>query len=266
MGCVFLWMALSTGMSVVQAKEPPYHLQAGLSLSRFHYKEFDTDGGLLDREDGLLLGTNVSVELVSHPYTLALGLQGKRGEIDYRGHTQIDAPLVTTTEENIARYYISVSREFVIDAHPVALTAELGKRRWERDIRRTAVTNSLYEVYRWPYFLIGGAVTLWHNEKLDFGIKALVGQSFNSTLKVFISGYDTTTLNLSNGDTLLIGIPINYRWHAQKTLVIEPHVQYWYFEESPVAPLHRNGIATGSLIHEPENETLVLGITFAVRF
>lgn len=262
---VFLCLSLSYAASA-PASDLTYQFQVGLKLSDFQYKEFGADGGLLDREDGLLPGVQLGLELRSLPYTIALSLQRQDGNSDYRGQTQIGTPLDTNTRETIIDYSLALKRDILLDSHPVSLIIALGKRRWDREIERTAITNSLNETCHWPYYLLGGETNFWSNDKLSVGIRALIGRTFDSTLEVHIRDYDATTLDLRNGDALFISIPVEYRSRSQHTRVIELYLQYWHFEASPAKPLLRHGYPTGNLIHEPESETLILGITLALRF
>jgi hypothetical protein len=253
-------------MTTLQAGEVSYQFQAGLDFSTLRYKEFDANGRLLDREDGPMPGLLIGAELLAPPYTLSLSTEGQYNSISYRGQTQIGVPLKTTTTETITRYSLKLMRNMSMDPHSLRLIAEVGERRWLRSIGKTATTNSLYEVYRWPYYLLGGAATLWHSEESSLDVQALAGKSFGSTLDARINGYDNTTLELKSGDTFLISLPFSYQPRfARRTLIIEPHAEYWLFEKSSTEGLSINGTPTGSLVHEPRNETLGYGINFSIR-
>lgn len=244
-------------------------IHVGLDLHAFHYKEYDARGHVLDREDGVLPGLKVGFEARSGLYGIAIFAAAWNGTVEYDGQTQAGSPLTATSDATITDYRLAFSRGISSGANqaavPARLIAEIGTRRWDRKIRSTARTNSLYEVYRWPYYRLGGEISLSETDKLSVGAKALAGRTFSSSLEVHIKGYDTTTLDLKPGNSFHLSIPVSYRWRPKRSLLVEPYFDYWHFDESSLQPLSRNGVSVG-LVQEPENETSSFGITLSTRF
>ncbi len=239
------------------------YIHIGLDSQSFHFKEYDEQGNLLLREDGLLPGIEFGYDVSSGPDTIAMRIAVWDGNVDYEGQTQTGNPLSTTTDTTITNYSVAFMRD--IRNHPVSLIVSLGMRRWDRHIRRTALTNSLYEIYYWPYYMLSGESTLFEQDKFDVKASLSVGRSFSSTMDLHISGYDTTTLNLPSGNTFRLGIPISYQWKPDRTLNIEPYFHYWHFDRSRREPLYRNGVIVGQ-VHEPENETTSFGVSLSMQF
>lgn len=217
---------------------------------------------MLLREDGLLPGINFGYEVRSGLDAIAMLVAVWDGNVDYDGRTQTGRPLSTSTDTTITNYSVAIKRD--ISSHPTSIIVSIGMRRWDRHIRRTALTNSLYEIYYWPYYMLSGESTLFDQGKFDVTASVSVGRSFASTMDLNIRGYDTATLNLPPGNTFRLSVPVSYQWKPDITLNIEPYFHYWHFDRSGKESLYRNGITAGQ-VHEPENETTSFGLTLSMQ-
>jgi hypothetical protein len=248
------------------ASEATYQFETGLNLSSFQYKEFSFNGNLLDREDGFLPGLFIEAKVDNYPYQYSLNFSGQQSTLDYSGRTQIGSPLETRTLETIYQYSFKIKRHLFEQPYPTYLMVEMGERHWDRDIYQTAITNSLSEIYHWPYIMMGGSIQVLNDANKNFEIQILYGKSLNATLDIYFEGFDRTTLQLESGDVLVFKMPLSIRGVAGYTLQIEPYFEYWHFDKSEKTALNINGVPSGYFANEPENETTLLGLNVSFLF
>ncbi len=250
----------------LHANDVIYQFETGLNLSSFQYKEFSLNGNLLDREDGVLPGLFIEAKADNFPYQYSLGFSEQRSTLDYSGKTQLGRALETRTLETIYQYSFKVKRHLFEQPYPTHLMVEIGERRWDRNIYQTAISNSLSEIYRWPYIMLGGSIQVLNEAKKDFEIQVLYGKSFNAALDIYLEGFDRTTLKLEQGDVLVIKMPLSIKNVGGYTLQIEPYFEYWHFDQSEQSALFINGLPSGYFAIEPENETTLFGVNISFLF
>lgn len=242
-------------------------VELGISSKQFDYREFDTSGTLLDKEDGILPGVKLAARLFSGAYFIGLGLDYSHGQADYQAHLA-GTRLSTTTDETITDLSLSAGRRWVFN-NQFSLTSALsyGERLWRRDIHSTAAASGLLEDYHWPYMGVSFEGCYAIDNKQTLALTLGWQQTQHADMRVeFKSGqFDDTTLDLPNGDGYQVGLRWNYQWRSQLVLSLSPVYRTWDMPRSDAVLLFNQGNQTGSRATEPASETQVIEVIFSLK-
>jgi hypothetical protein len=238
-----------------------HEFAGGLSLAHFDFKEFDSQGNRLLREDGFLPGLAGRWDGRFRRWAFGLAGDLSGGEVDYDGRTQAGTPVQTKTDELI---YETRARIGWIVPLKSGFSSEffgaLGYRGWERDIQSTPISGSVSETYRWVYGSAGfkggyrpRPASAWH-------LHLEILRPLDPEVEVRIGGFDDVTLDLGEETGWRLAV-INRR-----TLDPKKHLEFgleytaWDLGRSSPKPLTRNGMATGFVVSEPASETRVIAL------
>lgn len=261
--CLFLGFLLPL---FSHAESADNYLQLGVGTQNFGYKEYDDQGVLLDREDGLVPGFSIVIGKNRRSVSGAIRLELFDGRVDYDGQTQSGIPLTTKTDERI----ITVEALLRFDVEALAendgvFIFGIGHREWRRDIRATNITSSLFEVYRWKYLTLGGAATLLRREKWSGELDFRWLWPIDPTMSLNLAGYDAMTLNLKARSSTRVGFNFRFGTYKGQELTISPYWELWNMGRSNDAHLTVGGVPTAFAVHEPRSETNIVGVTVTVR-
>lgn len=262
----FLVLSAITATTHAQLDQPETFAQVGPSLLSFHYKETAARNAVLDREDGLLPGIEISSGIRTDLFAALIAASFHGGTITYDGKTQTGSPLTTDTRESIADVAISITRAIGPSDYSPQLVAGFGYREWRRDIQSTNSTVGLFEVYRWTYWMLGVEADVLRNDSWNAGIDWRLMRPVHPTIEVEVPGFDPLTLELGSGYSMAIGLPIEYRLGAGRSIVVRPYWQSWYLERSDFKRLYAGGSPTGFSAQEPDSETMVFGVSTLLNF
>lgn len=249
-----------------QERQSQAFAQIGLALQNFHYKETDEQNTVLDREDGLLPGVEISFGNHIDRNTILLTGSQHDGTIAYDGHTGTGRPHVTDTEERIVDVALLIKRSMEPSADSPRVTGGLGYREWRRDILATEFVSGLFEIYRWPYLMLGVEADAFQNGPWKVGLDWRLTRPVHPTIEVALPGYDPLTLELGANVDVNICFPIEYRFTARQAIVVVPYWQRWTLERSRYKRLYSNGIPTPDSAQEPDSEMTIFGISATLRF
>ena len=242
------------------------YLKLGIGVQGFGYQEFNEQNVLLDREDGLLPGFTMELGKSGPSVSAALRIELFDGLVDYDGQTQSGIPLTTNTDERITTF--EALRRLKVEALVAGdgvFIAGLGRRGWRRTIRATNITSSLFEVYRWKYLTVGGALTFLRRGKWSGDVDLRWLWPIDPTMSVKISGFDAVTLGLKSRSSARLAFNFRFVTNVGQEWVISPYWESWNLGRSDDERLMVGGVPTASTVHEPRNETRVGGVTVTVR-
>ncbi len=267
-------IALCLVSATLPAAEIGKTLAIGGELMWFDYREFDTNGSLLDKETGPLPGFVANGELTGPRWFLGAEAEMAPGIVAYDGQTQTGTPTRTDT------------RTFLFDArliggyrfgpatqHRHRLYAGAGYHYWYRDILPGTASDGtpvagLLETYQWAYLLFGTRLTLWqspaHALQLDARYRWMLAGTMGVDFKGY-GGYDNTTVALATEDGWRLGLTWTWSLQPDRTLSVEPYFSAWNLGRSDLAALTRTGAATGNLILEPRSKTRNVGVRVLYR-
>ncbi len=237
-------------------------------MLNFHYKEFDDNGQVPDKEDGAIPGVIVGISQHDGNWVYAGTASYHAGDVSYDGQavnlsTYAVSPITTRTDEKIFDVAAYAERWYRSKANQdrFAWYAGLGHRYWNRDIRptRTAAgdpVSGTTEIYEWWYLSLGGKRVLIDTGKVQWLLDARLTRTIHPTITV----EDNAALDLGERFGGRIALPWRYRLQKTGAIIIEPYMEGWAFGRSPTAPLIVNGILTTG--YEPRSETRNVGILF----
>ena len=245
----------------------------GGELLWFDYREFDTDGSLLDKETGPLPGLAARWQLAGARWFLAAEGEWVPGLVEYDGQTQNGIPVRTDTRTFLFDARLLGGRAFG-DGNRFRLFGGLGYHDWYRDIQPgTAVDGSpvagLLEVYQWAYLLAGGELRIWHSGRHEVHLEGRYRQMLFGTMAVDFKGYqgyDDADVVLATEDGLRLALRWRWELGPGQALVFEPHYATWNLGRSNLAAVIRNGASTGILILEPRSQTRKVGMQVSYRW
>ncbi len=262
-------LALYFVFTAVSAAETESSFAIGGELFRFDYREFDTDGSLLDKETGPMPGFVANWQTKARHWFVGAEGEIAPGIVDYDGQTQTGTPTRSETRTLLFDARLLGGYRFgPTNRHGHRLYAGAGYHYWYRDILDSTASDGtpvagLLETYRWAYLLFGTRLTLWQNVKHAIQIDARYRWMLTGTMTVDFrgyGGYDNTTLALATEDGWRLALLWRWSLRANRSLSIEPYVSAWNLGRSDLAALTRNGSSTGDLILEPRSETRNAGI------
>ena len=225
------------------------------AVADFDFREFD-DGAQLNREEGRLLGANLSVSTQWQHLVLEGALSYLVGDVPYRGQTQSGRPVQSRTDEEIWEGELRLGwRIYTGTAVEFRLYGGMGYRDWDRDIQSTASASGLFENYYWPYGLLGAQLSWSDNESSHWLFELQALRPIDPEIEVqFKADLDNTRLEL--------GEETGYRaaaaWHRMLSdnwgLGVRLDYTAWDIGGSKTGLLRREGIVIGT-VYEPESET-----------
>jgi hypothetical protein len=86
------------------------------------------------------------------------------------------------------------------------------------------------------------------------------------TIEIEAPGYDPFTLELGAHYGMNLRFPVEYRFAARQSIVITPYWQTWKLGHSNHKRLYANGVPTPYTAQEPDSETVIFGVSAAIRF
>ena len=268
--------------STVAAENPlkaeKLELFAGISLMKFDYTEFDTNGAWLDDEIGVLPGLLLGGTLYWTHYYASVEFNYFSSEVDYRGQTQSKDPALSGLPIN------SRSDADIIDIKAIAgyqfsslnLYGGLGYYYWRRNIQPTTTDSGLQvagvlEFYSWTYALVGLNTPLFNKEDSQFSLDIRATRMLQAEMEVdFLGfqGYDNVNLNLGEDWGLRLALPWSFALstipHARIT--VEPYYVTWNIKRSATSELTVGGVGTGSGVVEPGSETRNFGVSLYFQY
>lgn len=249
-----------------QAELMGSYLSLGVGVQDFGYKEFDDQDVLLDREDGPMPGFVMEAGSNWQDVSGTLRFELFSGLVKYDGQTQSGIPLTTDTDERITKFeaLLRFDVKALADNDGVFI-AGLGHREWRRDIRATNITSGLFEVYRWKYLTVGGAVTFLRREKWSGEVDVRWLWPIAPTMSLNLTGFDAVTLNLKSRSSARVGFNFRFVTDAGQKWAISPYWESWNLGRSNDARLTVSGAPTALTVHEPRSETNVGGVAVTVR-
>ncbi len=260
-----LWLFVIL-LSSVNVNADEISVLAQLGLHTFQYREFDTDGSILDREDGNLRGFRFGLEVTGEQNRLLLDIESHGGEVDYEGHlqdliTSELTPFNTTTEERINLYRLTLARHIGRNS---ALRLGLGKRVWERQIAGSveAEVASVNETYQWSYVSPGFSYAWQSPTQLRIEFRADVMRAVSDSLYVDVEGWPNFTLDLGRiwGWRLETGLRTRPS-PSGLAFQLDVYREYWDIARGPIKEV--SGL--GAFL-EPASLTAINGLRLGVVF
>ena len=245
-------------------------IEAGVGLLGMHYKEFDDNNVVLDREDDPIVGVRLLLREYYNGKFAELGGSFHSGSVTYLGKTQPpdNTPVQTSSDADIFDIYFHFGKWRKQSATDYAVYAGLGYRYWFRYIRPgfDALNNpvaGIAEEYYWPYGILGMkfAFQTTSNVKIQLDLRAM--RMFAAKMDIdFLGfgGYDDTSVDLGSRWGGRIGLPIHVKLLPRQQLIIEPYIEVIDIGKSNTVEVTSGGVPTGTLIYEPRSETRNVGL------
>jgi hypothetical protein len=269
LGCLLALLGESTGLAHAQEQPAHWEVQAKLSVMNFRYEEFGDDGGVLDRETGVLPGVVAGLSRIAGPWRIHGEFSVHQGEADYSGQTTGSIPGIpvsTQTSERIVDAHARIERWNSPDGRwRAAVYAGLGYRGWNRDISPSRTGSGLYvlgatEYYETGYGMLGAkAATGPENSQWMLDLRVL--HTIEPKVHVAAGSFgDALTLSLGARTSGAIALGWRTRRATGTVLGAEAFVEQWKFGRSAPAIQTRGGAPTGFVVYEPESETRSYGL------
>ncbi len=265
-----LWLCLP---GLTPAAPLQQEVDLGGELRWMDYREFDTDGRLLDKETGPLPGLAARWQLAGGRWFLAAEGEWHPGIVEYDGQTQTGIPVRTDTRTFLFDGRLLGGHAFG-NANRFRLSGGLGYHYWYRDILNSTATDGspvagLLEEYQWAYLLVGADLRLWHADRHELRLEGRYRRMLFGTMRVDFKGYqgyDDTDVVLATEDGLQLALRWRWELPSGRAIVFEPYYATWNLGRSNLAAVTRNGTATGDLILEPRSETRNMGLRVSYRW
>lgn len=251
-----------------------FGLSASLELMHFHYRETDLSGEELNREEGVLPGIGLQLQMKKGPWFTQLGGSMHRGHVDYDGQTQTGNPVTTRTRTELYSIALQAGRRLGGgDRSHWSPFVRLSGQWWDRDIQSTANVQGLFETYQWNE-AGAGLQYRWNKAGGNAWGHRLSGEIFRTfDIEVLArlsalqgSNFDDVTLHPENA------MGTRLRYSASKVLddgtvlFIEPWVALWEFDRSGTIAATSNGSPTGTRVTEPQSESRRIGVRIRLGF
>jgi len=248
LGALLFFLILNF-VEIANAGEQQFKAEAGFSVVRFHYQEFDDAGNLVDTEQGGIPSLSLNLEWKKSEWVLEGVASYHEGKVSYTGHTSFGAPYNTLTNEKIMDMALRGGKW--LDArYPVMPFVGIGYHHWDRDILPGTISG-LFETYHWPYFWFGTKVLVAKQKSsqhfLDIGLLKPINpqmQAINYSPVL----YPESRLGFRGMFTS------NFRLTRNSRITLEPFYEYWDLGSSPIS----------NSWYEPASKTNNVGINVRI--
>lgn len=245
---------------------------AGISALDFTYKEFDdTDGSILDREDGWIPGLVFGFREHRGPWFGHFDASLHYGEVDYDGHTQDGVPARTDTDERIVDASFRFGYWFGAEGEPrIAPYGGFGYRHWRRDIEDGQDVNGrpvrgILEKYRWAYLLVGVEANLRQSEVSEWGVDLRLTRPLDPKLDIEgFAGLDDATLELGEKTGGRATLYWRYWYGEDAAVELAPFYERLDIGRSPDTLLTSGG-TPATVAFEPRSETRNYGVNLSIK-
>jgi hypothetical protein len=242
-GALFSILLLAPLAANAQGTVSPLEIGGGISALRFDYREFDK-GRIINRELGGIPGLSLRLGQRRNDWEWEAAGIYHYGRVNYTGEDNHGVPLSTTTNESIGDTALRFG--YWLDNNDTFMPyAGLGYHYWGRDIHSIGTVSGLYEVYRWPYFWLGGKLLAYERNgsrvMLDFGLV----RPLHTTLDVYVYSTHTRLAPVGKNGfrlSLISDIPLT----TSLRMTLTPYAENWEFGRSP---------STANGIYEPISST-----------
>ncbi|MGD8484474.1 MAG: outer membrane beta-barrel protein [Thioalkalispiraceae bacterium] len=255
--CLFLLVAFP-----VQAQLLASELYLGVSLLDFTYKEFDDDGGLLNREDGNIPGFVLGYKYQNRNLITDISFRYHGTDIRYDGQTQSGIPVTTISDADIYDTQLKIGAQQTTSSnYQYSLYGGVGYRLWERNIRSNSIASGIYEEYEWTYLMLGATfpIVKQATSQLDLDIRYTRMIDADIFVELMPIGFDNDVeLALGQENGLRFSLPWRVSFENSFTWVIEPYYEFWEIGKSEIKPVYQDGLLYG-YVWEPRSETSKTG-------
>ncbi len=276
-----LWLALIAPNAFAQdeiVRSPFPDLELGLISMNFHYKEFDENNQILDKEDGTIPGIMLGMREYDGPWVYASNLSYYAGNVVYDGQavslsSGAITPLIARTDEKIYDFTVLAEHWYRNSNNQsrFAWYAGIGYRYWIRDILPGMTSSGtpvsgLVETYKWWYAIGGVKNVLIDSGNFQLLLDARITRTYRPVMKVdFFETGDETILNLKERYGGRVSMPLHYRLNHTATVKVEPYMEGLAFGRSEAKEVLMNGVPSGQSILEPRSETRNTGVVLSVN-
>jgi len=261
------------GSAAAHADElpPRWEGQVKAVLMYFRYEEFQDDGGVLDRETGILPGVSAGLGRLLGPWGIHGALTVNVGTADYTGETtgpHSGIPVTTQTSERIVDAHARVERWSSRDANwRAAGYAGIGYRGWNRDISASRVggllVGAVTEYYETGYGTLGARAVAGAPSS-QWTLDLRVHRTLRPRVHVRQTELnDALTLPLGPRTSPAASLGWQSRRASGTVIGVEVFVEQWDFGRSETTPMTVGGAPAGS-VYEPESRTRGYGLRASV--
>ncbi len=253
-GILFLAFAALSSQSMAEPVASGVVAEAGVSTTRFDYREYDDGGSVLDAEKAGIPGVSFKLWQRLAEWEWEGIASSQQGRADYAGETNTGVPYNTRTDETIRDVALRVSRHFE-GAHSWALYGGLGYRRWDRDILPGTV-GGLFESYCWPYIWLGTKIAFFQDERTQIMLDVGLLRPLSPQLRVDFEGTFAVspTVYPESKFGVRMMLPSTFALSEKSFLNLEPYLDYWNLGSSPIV------VAGPIAVHEPASRTRNFGL------
>jgi hypothetical protein len=271
---VFLLVMLATSHAESvgpDSQRGEWNLLLAPALKDFSYKELDTSGDLLDREDGVAPGVILGLSREWRDLFFAVDFSYYGGDVDYDGQTQSGIPITTQTNAQFSDVsFRAERRQRTATGRAYGTYVGLGYHEWVRDIESTRTTGGafvqgLLETYTWWTAELGARISLYQAGAGRWQLDARFLYTLDPSVEVDSHGlFDRTTLEPAGRPGFRVALPWEYGAKGQATgFIVEPWVEYYEFGESDKETITSGGTPVGTAF-EPRSETRNFGVSAGI--
>lgn len=253
-GALFFACLLAPIKVAAQEAATPLEIGIGVSALRFDYREFGSNGKILDRELGGIPGMSARIAQRRADWEWETAGSYHAGRVNYTGQTNYGVPLNTVTNESIGDASFRLGHS--LDSAPAIMPyAGIGYHYWARDILATASASGLYEVYQWPYLWVGGKLLAFERQgarlMLDFGLL----RPLHVTLDVHAPSTQIRVFPESKTG-FRMSMTSDFQLASNLRMTITPYAENWELGRSPAV----NGT------YEPDSSTRNAGLDLKLNW
>jgi len=256
--CAGLGIALSAAL--VPPASAQWQTSAGVGARSVTHTEYDLAGRRVVRERGWLPGVALGAAWRSGDLTWTAGIDGYRGDIDYRGQTQGGVRADSATSTTLASMQVGAAYALGRD---VSALAALELDWWKRTIRPAGGSAGLRESYR-SWRLVAGAAKDWRPAPGLVRADVALVLSEPERMRVDFSGmFDTASFDTRHGRGLRLGVSLNPAFARQ--LVFSARYDWMRIPRSADTPLTARGELWG-MVAQPEHRRQSLTLAASAVF
>ena len=254
---VFVFLMFSLQVKAADVSFAPAYLD-------FHYKEKSESGRTLNSEHGPLTGIELkgSVEIAGWHFDPSLAYY--RGQVDYRGSTQLGLPLQTRTDQELGRLGVNMLRPWLANT---AWLVYANYCYWQRSILPVRNVSGLSQDYRWWELGLGFKQQIQVGKQTTLGYDLGLFYIPRAEVVVDLPQWSARDVTLEQGEGKGMQLGLHWQKPLSQNIAASASVVHRRWNIAASDPVRVSTSRGVSLIYEPESESehtsLNVGLIFS---
>jgi hypothetical protein len=236
-------------------------LSFSLGALNQNYRELDSGGSVLDKENGAIprIGVEYSLMGLQTPLRFYMSADYAGGDTSYKGALQNGTPYDTTTGNKIVDLNVGLGYAFGFGRFAVIPGVEYGYSNWQRDVGKGDPVHGVKETYTHGHLAVTVSGQFAITSKAVLSLDAAYGKTVSPQMKIDeLGGTSVTSPTFELGSKPWSRVGLGFDYAAKKNVHIGARLAYTQFKYGASA------VYAG--VYEPDSKTRHTTFDFVVSY